>query len=179
MDGIKNIAIGTVVTLLIGGTTYTLNQGDIIQNFADDTGMSTEQAEQYVNDIPEEELVSFEELGNGHLEMGQDVLNSAREIDCVNYEYEWESVSLTCLDGKAQLEKFALDNNSLGYAYKKLESDSASEDDISNTIRLIDRLNSDYEFEIITSILDWYIIDEGIKTNLYNKAILKTALESD
>ena len=175
----KDIIIKTVVTILIGGVAYTISQSDIVQNFAEDTGLTQEQAEQYINEIPEETLVSWDEIGSEQINIGQEILDAAYEIDCVDYKYEWELATLSCFEGKTQLNKLAEDSILLGQAYVKLGSDSASEDDITETIRLIDQLNSDYQFEIVSATLDWSIIDEVKKTNSYNKAVLKAALESD
>lgn len=173
------IVTGTIVTLLVGGTVFSVSQSDIIQNFADDTGLTQEQAEQYINEIPEEELASWDEIGLTHINEGKDFLSVVDETDCVNYEYEWESATLSCLEGKTQLNKLSRDNSSLGQAYVKLGSDSASEDDMLKTIRLIDQLNSDYQFEIIRVTFDWLTIDEWKKTNSYNKALLQAVLESN
>ena len=174
---IKDLATGTVITLLIGGTAYTVSQTDVIRNFADDTGLTQEQAEQYKNKISDEEFVSFNQLGSDFINDGQELLSLASEIDCVNYEYEWESASLSCYQGKTQIEKIGRDSISLGQAYRKLDSDSASADDISETIVLIDQLNSDYQLQIVNSVLDRSTIDEIRRTNSYNKAILQAALE--
>lgn len=176
---IKEAAVGTVVTIVIGGTAYTINQTDVINNFADDTGLTQQQAEQYVNEVNEDELVPYGELGSDYINDGQEVRNIATQTDCVNYEYEWESTTLSCEKGKAQLDKIGKDSISLGKAYKKLGSDSASRDDISTTIGLIDKLNSDYEFDIVSKLLDQATVDDVKKSNSYNKAVLKAALEND
>ncbi|MEX2054019.1 MAG: hypothetical protein WD883_00525 [Candidatus Colwellbacteria bacterium] len=174
---IKDLATGTVITLLIGGTAYTVSQTDVIRNFADDTGLTQEQAEQYVNKISEEELVGFDEAGLEFTNSGQGGLSAASEIDCVNYEYEWESVALSCYQGKTQLEKIGRDEIALGQAYKNLSLDSASVDDISKTISLIDQVNSNYELQIVRLFLDGSTIDEMKKANSYNKAVLQAALD--
>ena len=179
MDSIKNIAIGTIITIIIGGTAYNVSQSDIIKNFADDTGLTQEQAELYINEIPEEQLAAWNEIGYEFINDGQELLKMANEIDCVNYEYEWESFTLLCSEGKIQFTELAKDSVSLGQSYIKLDSDSASTSDIKETIRLIDKLNSDYQLEAISVIVDWLTIDETKKTNLYNKAILKAVLESN
>ncbi len=179
MDTIKSWVTRGILTLIIGGTAYTISQSDVIKNFADDTGMTQEQAEQYINNIPEEELASWDEIGRDFIEEGQTILSSLPEIDCINYEYEWESVSLTCFKGRMQIEKLGNDSVSLGQSYIKLGSDSASKEDISRTISLIDQVNLDYEFEIVSVLLDWSTIDDSKKTNSYNKALLKAALESE
>lgn len=176
---IKEVAVGTVATIVIGGTAYTINQADVVNNFADDTGLTQQQAEQYVNEVDESDLVSYSELGSDYIDEGQEVRNIAAQTDCLNYEYEWESATLSCKKGKTQLNKIGKDSILLGRAYKKLDSDSASKNDISRTIKLIDDLNAGYELDIVSRILDSATIDEVKKTNSYNKAVLEATLESD
>ncbi len=181
---IKELAKGAIITILIGGSAYTISQTDIVNNFAEDTGLTQEQAEQYVGGVSEDELFSFDVMGSDLLSQGREMLKLASEIDCVDFEYEWESITLSCQEGKKQLDKLALDKlakdyTSLGQSYVKLASDSASKDDIARTISLIDQLNSDYELEVVSVTLDWATIDEVKKTNSYNKAVLKAALEND
>jgi len=179
MDNIKSIATGTIITLLIGGTAYTINQEDVIQNFADDTGMTQEQAEIYINEIPEEELATFETIGLDHIDEGKELLIMANDIDCSNYEYDFESTTLSCSAGKIQLDKLARNNTSVGQAYIKLDSDSASKEDMSEAIKLIDQLNANYQLEIASFIWNMSDIEELKKTNSYNKALLKAAIESE
>ncbi len=180
MDDIKTLVIGTIVTVIIGGTAYTVSQSDIVNNFADDTGMTQEQAERFITEIPEEQLTSsFAELGYEFISGGQMILDIADEIDCINYEYEWESFTLSCFEGKTQMDKIAKSSILLGEAYVRLDSYSEPPvSEIKETIRLIDQLNSDYNLEIVNKSLDWATIDEVKKTNSYNKALLQTALES-
>lgn len=179
MDSIKGIVTGTIITLIIGGTAYNISQEDVIQNFADDTGMTQKQAELYINEIPEEEFDTFSVIGSDFINEGQEFLTMANDINCVNYEYDWESTTLSCLEGKSQLNKLARNSSLLGYAFKKLDSDSASEEDIAEAIRLIDQLNANYELEISYILWDQSTISEAKKTNSYNRSILKAALESD
>jgi len=172
-------AIAGIITLIIGGTVYSVSQSDIVSNFSEETGMSQKEAEQYVENIPDDELVSFDELGSGIITEGQDILSIASEIDCVNYYYEWETDTLSCEEGKSQLKKFGESEIALGEAYKVLSSESASTEDIYSVIWLIDRVNENYSLEIIIELLDYSEIDEAIKTNLYNKALLQAALDSE
>lgn len=44
---------------------------------------------------------------------------------------------------------------------------------------LIDQLNADYSYEVVIWTYGASTIDEAKKTNSYNKALLKSALESD
>lgn len=173
------MVVGGVITVVIGGTAYTVNQTDIVKNFANDTGLSQQEAEKYVGQIKEEDLVSYEELGNGHIDEGKQLLSNSDQIDCTDNQYDWESSTLTCDAGKAQLQKTGRDSIKLGESYKKLSSESASKNDISATIGDIDTLNSDYDAEIITKLLSKADIDDAKKTNSYNRATLKTTLDSN
>jgi hypothetical protein len=177
--GLIKTAAGLGITLVIGGTVYTINQEDVVNNFAEDTGLTQQQAEQYVNSVGEEDLVAYDKLGSDFIEDGNEILSGATDIDCVNYDYEWVSVTLTCEQGKAQLIKIGNDEILLGNAYKKLDTDTANSADISNTIGRIDAVNADYDFEIVKKILDFSQISESKKSNSYNKATLQAALNSN
>ncbi len=178
MDNIKNIITGGVITLFIGGTAFTFSQQDVIDNFADDSGLTQEQAEQYVQDISEDELVPWDEIGNDFLGESKKSLAIAAEIDCENYEYEWESPTLPCSAGKAQLQKIAKSEQLLGQSLIQLSTETASEDDMRTTIGYFDQLNTDYKLEIAGAIFDTAAIDDMVMTNTYNKSLLKAALES-
>ncbi len=171
--------IAGIITLIIGGTAYSVSQGDIVNKFSEETGMSQTAAEQYVDNISDDELVSFNELGSDFISNGEEILSMASKIDCVNYYYEWETNTLTCEEGKSQFKKFADSEIALGEAYKVLNSESASTEDIYSVIRLIDKNNENYSLEIVVELLDYSDIDEAIKTNLFNKALLRAALDSD
>ena len=172
-------AIAGIITLIIGGTVYSVSQADIVNKFSEETGMSQQEAEQYVENISDDELVSFDELGSVFISEGQDILSIASEIDCVNYYYEWETATLSCEEGKSQIKKFAESEIALGEGYRVISSESASTEDIYSVIYLIDRVNENYSLEIITQLLDYSERDEAIKTNLYNKALLQAALDSE
>lgn len=176
---VKEAIFGTILTVVIGGAAYTVNKEDVVDNFADDTGLSQQQAEEYVDSVGEEDLVPYSELGAGYVKDGNDVLSSADEIDCANYDYEWVSPTLSCEEGKDQLEEFGRDEIALGNAYIKLGSDSADRADITKTISILNEVNSDYGFEVVGNILDSNMITENKKSNSYNKATLEAALESE
>ncbi len=171
-------AIAGIISVIIGGTVYSVSQGDIVKNFSEETGMSQAEAEKYIENIPDEELVSFKELGLGFIDEGRDVLSIASDIDCINYYYEWETNTLSCEEGKSQLLEFADAEIALGEAYKILDSESASTRDIYSAILLIDKVNEIYGLEIISVTMDHLEIDEAIKTNLYNKSLLQAILDS-
>ena len=176
---IGKAVVGGVITLVIGGSAYTINKTDIAKNFAEDTGMSQQQAEQFVNNMDDEDLVPFDELGDDYIDEGQGVINYSVEIDCVNYQYEWETYSLSCSQGKSQMSQIGRDMVALGKSYKILGSDSADRSDISNAITLIDKLSFDYKLPIVYAVLDKATVTEMQNNNSYNKALLKTALESE
>lgn len=167
-----------VIVLAIGGGVYTLGQADVANKFSANTGMTQQQAEEYINNISEDELASFDEIGNDFIEDGNAIIEIATQIDCVNYAYEWEVEGFTCQEGKSQLYEVGNDEINLGKAYKKLDQEDADESDISATIPLIDKLNADYELPIVAEILDANTIEESRKTNAYNKSLLQAALES-
>lgn len=174
----KGGIIGAVITLVIGGTIFTVSKTDIVKNFSKDTGLSQEESQQYVEGIKKDDLVPYDKLGSGLISDGQSVLSTASNIDCVNYNYKWETNTLPCTKGKSQLIVLGNDEISLGKAYKILASDSASKNDMSTVISLIDRSNSDLNLEIVSHILDPQSVNETRKTNSYNKALLQSALES-
>lgn len=171
--------IGGIITLVIGGAVFTVSKADIAKNFSKDTGLSQEESQQYVENITKDDLVSYDKLGSDFISDSQDILGLSRDIDCVNYTYEWETNTLSCEVGKLQLIRIGNDEKELGNAYTTLASKSASREDISSTISLIDKLNTDFRLEIVSRILDSKTIDETRKTNSYNKALLQSALESN
>lgn len=176
---LRNIIGGTVITLIIGGTAFSVSQTDIVDNFATNTGLSQEQAEQYVDSINQADLLDYDELGDIFVEDGNEMLKYVAEIDCVNFEYEWESTSLSCSEGKKQFEKIALDSIALGESYKKLSEDEGIKANILKSIELIDVLSADYEFEFAVKVLDPELIEEEVTTHLYNKSVLQAVLQSE
>jgi len=171
--------IKAVTILVIGGTIYTVSQADIVDNFSKDTGLSQKEAEQYVENITEDDLASFDEIGSDFISEGQDLVDLAAEIDCVNYEYEWESSTLTCYEGKSQVKRIGNSEITLGRSYKLLDTEEATEDDISLVIKNIDRFNVDLKLDVVTAMLDPPDIVEMKNMNSYNKALLQAALDSD
>jgi hypothetical protein len=177
MRGKGGIITG-IITLVIGGTVYSVSQADIAKNLSKDTGMSQQQAEQYVNNIKEDDLVPYDKIGASFISEGQEILSGASKIDCVDYTYEWVTNLLSCEKGKAQLKTLGNSEIALGNAYTILASESASTTDISSVIKLIDKLNMDLNSEIVSKLLDYPTIDELRKTNSYNRAVLQAALDS-
>ncbi|MEA2701515.1 MAG: hypothetical protein QOE22_224 [Candidatus Parcubacteria bacterium] len=176
---VKGWATGAVITLLVGGSAYTFSQGDVTKHFAADTGMSQEQAEQYVENVSDDDLVAFDELGANLLKQGTEILGFATEIDCTTYEYEWESPTVSCASGKQHMRKIAQDFTALGHSYETLALDTASPADMAETIRLIDNLNADLKHDIVVSNIAKADLEEIRNTNSYNKAMLEAAMASD
>lgn len=176
---LKELVAGGVITLVIGGGAYTVNQSDVINNFAEDTGMTQQQAETYVNQISDEELVPYEELGQDYIDDGQEMISYASSIDCYNYTYDWESPYLSCYQGKQQIDQIGRNEIALGKSYQVLGSDNASRIDISTTILHIDRVIADHNLEIVSQLYSYSDLEDSKNTNHYNKALLETALESE
>lgn len=175
----KKTIIGAITTIIIGGSAYTISQTDVINNFASDTGMTQQQAEEYVGNISESDLATYDQVGEDFINDSKDVIAASDDIDCVNYEYEWESNTLSCQEGKSQLKQIGKNEASLGRAYIKLASESASTEDITTTIKYIDILNDSYALEIVKKLMDSSAINDAKNTNSYNKSILKAALEGN
>lgn len=179
MSESKGGIVGAIITVVVGSVAYSVSQADIVKNFSKDTGMSQQEAEQYVQNITEDDKASWSEIGSGFISDGQDFIDTASEIDCVNYEYEWETKTLSCEKGKSQLMKFGNEGVELGKAYKILDSESASTEDISLVIKLIDKDNANLNLEIVSQLLDNETINELKNTNSYNKSVLQAVLDSN
>lgn len=179
MSRSKGGIIGAIITVVIGSVTYNVSQKAIVDNFSRDTGMSKQEAEQYVESITEDDLVAWDELGSDHISAGQDFLDIADDLDCVDYYYEWETDSLSCEEGRFQLKRMGNSEIVLGKGYIALAAESASTEDIVSVIKLIDKYNADLTLEIVKQILDYQTLDEIKKTNSYNKALLQAVLDSD
>lgn len=171
--------LGAVITLVIGGTVFSFSQADLVKNFSKDTGLTQQEAQQYVNGIKKEDLQSFDKIGSEFITDGQKLVEDANNIDCINYTYKWESSNLNCEEGKSQLNTIGNDEITLGNEYGVLNTKNATKDDMSLTIKDIDAVNADLGLEMTTAILDQSNIDDIKKTNDYNKALLETALQSN
>jgi hypothetical protein len=178
MDNIKNIIVGSVITLVVGGTAYTFSQQDVVDNFAEDTGMTQEESKEYVDSVSADDLVPYDEVGQEFIASSEESLALAADIDCQMYEYEWETPTLSCVAGKEQLEQIAVTERALGNAFIQVGTPTATNADIQTTISYLDQINSDYQLEIVQALFDGPNMEENMKTNSYNKALLKAALES-
>ncbi|MGH7245312.1 MAG: hypothetical protein ACREBJ_00760 [Nitrosotalea sp.] len=171
--------IGTIITLVIGGAVFTFSQADVVKNFSKDTGLTQQEAQQYVNGIKKEDLQSFDKIGSEFISDGQTVIEYTNKIDCVNYTYKWESDSLSCEEGKSQLNTISNDEIALGNAYKILDTEKATKDDMSLVIKDIETNNYDLQLGIVSAILNPSTIDGLKKRNSYNEALLQSALNSN
>lgn len=176
----KDKIIGGAVVLLIGGTGFAVSQTDVVNNFANETGMSQAEAEQYSKDA-QKDLASFAEIGQDFIDMGNTDTAEAAKIDCANYSYDWESASIDCATGKSQLQTIGDHEVKLGDCYKALDTnlESAAKSKMRECMADIDTVNSDYELPISVALMKPEDIADLKKTNIYNKSILKTALGSE
>ena len=180
MNDIVKTLIGGAIVLVIGGTAYTVSQADITNKFAEETGMSQSEAEDYVNNT-QDELAPWGEIGKELVDDGNGILSDAATIDCVNYMYDWESDALSCDAGKQQWTDVGNKEIALGTCYNALDTDlgSGAEAKMRECIGLIDAMNASYEHPIVQALDEGGSIAESKKTNLYNKSVLRAALESN
>jgi hypothetical protein len=176
----KKAIIGGIVTLVIGGTTYTISQTDVVNNFSKETGMSKQQAQQYV-DNAQKNLESFSKIGTDLTSDGNTVLSTAAQIDCANYSYTWETSSLSCDEGQSELNTVGNNEVAMGNCYASLGTDlgSAGSTKINECISDIDALDSSYDLPIATALLDSTQTTDMKNANLYNKSVLEAALKSN
>lgn len=172
--------IGGVIVMAIGGGTYTISQSDIAKNFSQNTGLSQQQAQQYVNNIKQSDLESFSKVGHDLVSDGNDISNKVASIDCVNYTYTWVSASLSCEGGKNQLQQVGDDEITLGNCYSALDTNlgNSAKPKISECISDIDTVDADYDLPIVSGILDSNTVSDIKNKDIYNKSELQAALNS-
>ena len=168
--------IGSVITLAIGGTAYTVSQHDVVTNLTSNSGMTQQQAQQYVNNLKPSDLASFSKIGAGYVTDGNAIQSA--NVDCTNYTYKWESSSLSCDNGKMQLQALATDEIALGNCYQALDTNlgSSSKAKINECITDIDAVGNDYNQPIVAVALDQSAISDYKNTNAYNKSVLQAAV---
>jgi len=176
---VKEKIIGGIIVVVLGGTTFAVSQTDVVNNFANETGMSQQQAEEYVDKV-QSDLASFDQIGTDLITDGNTITATATEMDCVNYAYEWESPSLSCFDGQAQLRTLGANETKLGECYKALDADlgAGAKAKISECITDIDAVSVSYELPIATAIMTAEELTDTRNSNAYNKSVLKSSLES-
>ena len=170
-------AIAGILIVVICGAACTVGQKEVVNNFSEETGMTKQEAEQYIENISEDELISFYELSENHITTGQEVFKIVVDLDCDNYQYEWETETLSCPKGLSQLILFGGRNLDLGEIYKVLGTGQTFTKNYEEAIALIDLVNESLSSEILVALFGENSIEEMIKSNLYNKAILQTELE--
>lgn len=163
---------------MVGGTAYTVSQADVVDNLREETGMSQQEAQEFVEQAERDGLVSWDKVGESHIEEGESTLTAANQIDCDGYIYEWESSTLSCAQGKAQLQQYAKYSVDLGNAYKKLSEESAGKAEMRSTVGRIDNLNNSLQLEIVQVLIDAKAIEEIRNTNAYNKSLLRAIIEN-
>jgi hypothetical protein len=173
--------VGGVIAMVIGGSTYAVSQSDVVNNFSKNTGQSQQQAQQYINSIPQKDLQSFSKIGQGFVSDGNSLLNDSTNTDCVNYTYKWVTDSLSCDDGKTQLQTVGNDEITLGNCFQALDTNlgNTSKDKISQCISAINATDADYNLPVIIAVLDSNTITDSKNTDAYNKSVLEAALKSN
>jgi hypothetical protein len=176
---IKQI-IGGVVTLAIGGTVYTVSQTNVVDNFSKNTGMSHKQAQNYVNSA-QNNLESFSKIGQGLVSDGNSLLSTASQLDCTDYTYPWVTSGLSCDEGQAEVQTVGNDEIQLGNCYASLDTNlgNASHSQINECISDIDTTDSAYDLPIVTKFMSSGQITDIQNSNIYNKSVLQSALESN
>jgi hypothetical protein len=171
--------VGGVITLVIGGTAYTVSQSTVANNFSKNTGMNQQQSQKYVSDA-QNNLKSFSKIGSDLVADGDSIVGAANKVDCANYTYTWETPSLTCDQGVAQLQIIGKDEIKLGNSYSSLGTNlgSAGRSTISDCIGDIDTVDADYNMPIAAQFMKSSEVKDLQNSNLYNKSVLQTALES-
>ena len=177
----KRWIIGGVITLILGGTTYKVSQSSIVNNFSKNTGLSQQQAQQFVNNIPQKDLASFSKIGQSLVSDGNAALSDASSIDCTNYTYQWVTASLSCQDGVNQFQTAGNDEITLGNCYESLNTNlgNSSKSTINECISDSDMVTSDYNLPIIITLLDSKSIIDSKDAVIYDKSILQAALQSN
>ena len=160
--------------IVLFGTACDSSQKAVVKNFSEETGMTQQESQQYIENISEDELISYYELSKSHTATGEEIFNIVLELDCDNYIYEWETLTLSCLKGMSELVTFGNINTNLGEIFKVMGDGYSFTKDYKEAITLIDKLNESLKSEIMVALLDENIIEEMIKTNLYNKSIIQT-----
>lgn len=177
---IKKIVGGGAAVLLIGGTSFMISQADVANNFAEETGMDQQQAQEYVENA-QGELESFEDVGQDYIDDGNEVLANANGLDCVNYMYDWESDSLSCEDGRAQLLDIGAKEVALGECFVSLGGDLGDvvRSKIQECIEKIDAMMATLEYAIVPVLIGTEYLTEMRHSNAYNKSVLRAALDAE
>jgi len=172
--------IGVIVALAIGGTVYHFSQASVVNNFAKNAGISQRQAQQYIDKIPKGDLTSITGLGRNDVSEGQQILSQTKNLDCNTYIYKWQSPSLTCPEGVAQLRRLGLAHVRLGTCFEELSVTLGTKaaSTIDRCISGIDVEDADLNLPISRTLLGAKAILSAREMNLYNKSLLQTALQS-
>jgi len=173
----KGLIKGAIV-LVIGGVAYSFSQADVAKNLSKDTGMTEQQATEYIDDIPDDEFGTWTELGEELVYEGKELKQLVTETNCNEWQFDWESPTLSCQEGLSQITIFSNSAIALGNSYIKLDSSSATDIDIRKTINLIGQFNANLALEIIVNVVDELTLSDWYITNSYNKALLQSAFDN-
>jgi hypothetical protein len=183
VENAKNLVIGGIITLIIGGLTYSFSRQDLIDNFTADTGLSQQQAEEFISSKLDEEGSSWEELGHEFSLASQSLQKIHNSIDCENLSSEEfliikEGVSLSCDEALEQIAQIANSAESVSVAYLKLSEDNVSRDDVRETVFYLDQFITDLDSPVLVPFISSSTIEDYKLSSSLNKSLLKTALEN-
>ena len=173
----KSLIKGAIV-LVIGGVAYSFSQADVARNMSKDTGMTEKQATQFIESIPENELASWTEVGEDYVLFGKELKQIANESNCNEWQFDWESPTLSCEKGLSQIATWGENQIALGNSYIKLDSSNDTDKDMIQTINLIGQFNANLALEIIVNVVDELTLSDWYITNSYNKALLQSAFDN-
>ena len=176
----KKTIVGGLITLILGGTAFTISQSSVVNNFAKNSGMSHQQAQQFVNNS-QKNLQSFSKIGQALVSDGNKILSTSSGIDCVNYTYQWVTSSMSCSEGVNELQTIGNNEIQLGNCYEALGSNlgNAAKSKISECINDIDTVETSYNLPIAVELISSNQLTRFRDSNLYNKSVLQAALGSN
>lgn len=168
------------IAVVIGGSTFVIHKSDVVNNFSKNSGLTQQQAQDYVNNIKPSDLISFSKVGQSFISDGNTILSQSSGIDCFNYTYPaWESSTLSCSDGKSQFQEIGNSEITMGNCLQALDANlgGSAKAKINECITDIDTTNRDYDLPVATALLDSKTLADEKNINAYNKSVLEAALQ--
>jgi hypothetical protein len=183
MDTIKNIAIGGMVTLTLGGVAYSFSHEDFVNNFAEESGLSQEQAEVYISDSEGRDGVSFGELADDLTRAAAPLQEALSKLDCESFsaadiKIVQETYGTSCEVLKMQGEQFTEATVRLSQSYRTLDGEVFTIENMVHAINSIDNYVETLDSQFIMLSMGTTSIAKMKLTGAYNKSVIKTAVES-
>lgn len=171
----STILLGMIISLGI----YTVSLANTGNPSSSDSSDTKQITEAFLAELSAADRETYADLGAGYIEDGETVLGIAEGMDCKKYAYEWESSTLTCQQGVAQLAKFGETEVSIGKVFQKIASQETNRTELLAAVDLIDRQIASYDDEIIRHLLEAAEIQDNIRANTANKETLESLLNTD